>query len=101
MDPSEVLFSARKYDGSLHWHCTMFRLGEDDHGVWLGMPAGTVHSKGDAGPVYESNEARVKPTKSATPTRPMSSRRPRHLPNGSSQPYARVQSLSTATSVPG
>ena len=56
MNAAEVLFSARKYDGSLHWHCTMCRLGEDDHGVWLGMPAGTVHSKGDEGPVYESTE---------------------------------------------
>ncbi|MGY4917341.1 DUF402 domain-containing protein [Streptomyces sp. 900116325] len=60
MNASDVLFSARKYDGSLHWHCTMLRLGEDDHGIWLGMPAGTVHSKGDTGPVYESKEARVK-----------------------------------------
>ena len=34
----------------------MLRLGEDDHGIWLGMPAGTVHSKSDQGPVYESKE---------------------------------------------
>jgi uncharacterized protein len=37
----------RKYDGSLHWHQTMRRLGADDHGVWLGAAAGTVARKGD------------------------------------------------------
>ena len=36
-----------KFDGSLHWHLTMRRLGEDDHGVWLGAPAGATMRKGD------------------------------------------------------
>jgi len=31
----------RKYDGRLHRWVTARRLGEDDHGVWLGTPAGT------------------------------------------------------------
>ena len=34
----------RKYDGRLHRWVTAQRLGEDEHGVWLGTPAGTkVH----------------------------------------------------------
>jgi protein associated with RNAse G/E len=40
----------RKYDGSLHWHQHMRRLGEDAHGVWLGGPTGTVARKGEDGP---------------------------------------------------
>lgn len=32
----------RKYDGRLHRWVTAQRLGEDDHGVWLGTPAGTT-----------------------------------------------------------
>jgi uncharacterized protein len=30
-----------KWDGSLHWHFDMTRLGEDEHGVWLGAPQNT------------------------------------------------------------
>jgi uncharacterized protein len=40
-----------KYDGSLHWHQTMRHLGEDEHGVWLGAPAGLIARKGDGPPV--------------------------------------------------
>lgn len=35
-----------KYDGSLHWNLRMRRLGEDEHGVWLGLPADSVIYKG-------------------------------------------------------
>ena len=35
-----------KYDGSLHWNLRMRRLGEDEHGVWLGLPADSVMRKG-------------------------------------------------------
>lgn len=35
-----------KYDGSLHWHHSAVRLGEDEHGVWLGCPAGTPMQRG-------------------------------------------------------
>ena len=31
----------RKFDGSLHWNQPAWRLGEDEHGVWVGAPAGT------------------------------------------------------------
>ncbi|MEE1746349.1 DUF402 domain-containing protein [Streptomyces sp. JV184] len=59
MDADEVLVSVRKYDNSLHWHHSMVRLGEDEHGVWLGASIGTVYSKGAQGPVYATREARV------------------------------------------
>lgn len=34
----EVRVIYRKYDGSLHWHFTLQRLGEDQYGVWAGAP---------------------------------------------------------------
>jgi protein associated with RNAse G/E len=37
----------RKYDGSLHWNYPARRLGEDEHGVWLGAPAGTELRRGE------------------------------------------------------
>jgi uncharacterized protein len=40
-----------KYDGSLHWHHPMRHLGEDEHGVWLGAPAGTSTRRGSEPPV--------------------------------------------------
>lgn len=46
--PVRVVFT--KYDGSLHWHQTMWRLGEDRHGIWLGAPRGTTARKGHDGP---------------------------------------------------
>ncbi|MYS21960.1 hypothetical protein GA0115240_136935 [Streptomyces sp. DvalAA-14] len=36
----------QKYDGTLHWNLRMRRLGEDEHGVWLGLPADSVMRKG-------------------------------------------------------
>jgi uncharacterized protein len=40
----------RKYDGSLHWHQTMRRLGEDEFGIWLGALGGMVARRGENGP---------------------------------------------------
>jgi protein associated with RNAse G/E len=40
-----------KYDGTLHWHFTMRRLGVDDHGVWLGAPRGTPVRRNDEPPI--------------------------------------------------
>jgi uncharacterized protein len=40
-----------KYDGSLHWHQTMRYLGEDDHGIWLGGPAGSTAQRGSEPPI--------------------------------------------------
>jgi uncharacterized protein len=48
----------RKYDGSLHWNLEMRRLGTDEHGVWLGLPADSVMRKGD-GPLVTLDEAHV------------------------------------------
>jgi len=48
----------RKYDGSLHWHQTMRRLGADDHGVWLGADAGSIARKGD-GPAVVLEHSQV------------------------------------------
>lgn len=40
-----------KYDGTLHWNLRMQRLGEDEHGVWLGLPADSTMRKGHEPPV--------------------------------------------------
>jgi uncharacterized protein len=48
---ADVRVVYRKYDGSLHWHQSTRRLGEDEHGIWLGWPVGTVARKGDGPPV--------------------------------------------------
>ncbi|MFI0976024.1 DUF402 domain-containing protein [Streptomyces sp. NPDC021093] len=59
MGEAEVRVVVHKFDGSLHWHHSMVRLGEDEHGVWLGAPIGTVYSKGGEGEVYATEERRV------------------------------------------
>jgi protein associated with RNAse G/E len=41
----------RKFDGSLHWHMELVRLGEDEHGTWLGAPAGSTAQRGGEPPV--------------------------------------------------
>lgn len=41
----------RKYDGTLHWNLVMYRLGADEHGTWLGLPADSSMRKGDGPPV--------------------------------------------------
>ncbi|WP_329180295.1 DUF402 domain-containing protein [Streptomyces sp. NBC_01477] len=41
-----VQVNYRKYDGTLHWNLRMHRLGEDEHGIWLGLPANSVMRKG-------------------------------------------------------
>ncbi|MDH3539190.1 MAG: YgaC family protein [Acidimicrobiia bacterium] len=35
-----------KYSGDLHWRHDMVYLGEDEHGTWLGGPAGTTIQRG-------------------------------------------------------
>ncbi len=47
-----------KFDGSLHWNLTLRRLGEDEHGVWLGLPRDSVMRKGD-GPEIAIPQAHV------------------------------------------
>jgi len=55
----EVRVAYTKYDGSLHWHQSMHLLGEDEHGVWLGAPAGVVARRGHDGPVVVTEQAKV------------------------------------------
>lgn len=45
----------RKYGGALHWNHPGTVLGEDDHGVWVGVPAGTTARKGEDPPVQWKN----------------------------------------------
>ena len=49
MTPVRVIY--RKYDGSLHWHMQLGRLGEDEHGTWLAAPAGSTARRGAEPPV--------------------------------------------------
>jgi uncharacterized protein len=48
----------RKFDGSLHKHLTMKYLGEDEHGIWVGMAAGGSMRKGD-GPLVPIPQANI------------------------------------------
>jgi uncharacterized protein len=49
----EVRVVYTKYDGSLHWHMTMRYLGEDEHGIWLGVPAHSSVRRGAEPPVVK------------------------------------------------
>ncbi|MEO3853315.1 DUF402 domain-containing protein [Acrocarpospora sp. B8E8] len=49
MSGIEVVY--RKYGGTLHWNHPARRLGEDEHGVWVGCPAGTIGRLGEGPPV--------------------------------------------------
>jgi uncharacterized protein len=49
----EVRVVYTKYDGSLHWHMTMRYLGEDEHGIWLGVPAHSSVRRGTEPPVVK------------------------------------------------
>ncbi len=45
-DADVVHIDFRKWPDRRHWHFTMRRLGEDDHGLWLWAPAGTPAQRG-------------------------------------------------------
>jgi uncharacterized protein len=47
--PVRVVY--RKYDGSLHWHMELGRLGRDEYGTWLGAPPGSQCQRGAEEPV--------------------------------------------------
>ena len=40
-----------KWDGRLHWHFDVDVLGEDEHGLWLSVPAGRPLQRGDEEPI--------------------------------------------------
>jgi hypothetical protein len=46
-----IRLTFRKYDGSLHWHSTLRRLGEDEHGLWLGWGRNHVIARGAEPPI--------------------------------------------------
>lgn len=46
MTGEAVTVRYRKYDDALHWNFAAYRLGADEHGIWLGCPAGTQMWKG-------------------------------------------------------
>ena len=54
----DVVF--RKYSGSLHRRITMRRLGEDEHGTWLGAPAGTMVHSDAPGQSFANQHATVR-----------------------------------------
>lgn len=58
MAEDAVRLAWTKYDGSLHYHLAMRRLGEDEHGVWLGAPRRSTMRKGD-GPEISIRHAHV------------------------------------------
>lgn len=47
-----------KYPDAIHWGLVTYRLGEDEWGVWLGMPVGSERWKG-AEPWHPTTENRV------------------------------------------
>ena len=53
LEPVRVVF--RKWDGRLHWHFWLRLLGEDDHGVWLAGPPGTVLQRGGEAAKHETD----------------------------------------------
>lgn len=55
----EVRIVYRKYDGSLHWHLTMTRLGEDEYGVWTGAGPHNIARRGD-GPLVTIEHPQVR-----------------------------------------
>lgn len=50
----DVRLRFHKYDGSLHWHATLRRLGEDGHGTWLGGTRHTPWRRGSAPAVFQT-----------------------------------------------
>jgi protein associated with RNAse G/E len=52
-DTVQVIY--RKYDGSPHRAFPSTRLGEDEHGAWLGVPDGTVATVGTESVVRETS----------------------------------------------
>ena len=51
-----IRLTYRKFDGSLHWHGVMRRLGEDEHGLWLGWGRNMVMRRG-SGPAVTMHAA--------------------------------------------
>jgi hypothetical protein len=50
-DGQQLRWDGRKWPNRLHWQFEMTRLGEDNYGVWLHVPAGTVARRGHDAPL--------------------------------------------------
>ncbi len=65
-----------KYPRTLHWRHDMVLLGEDQHGIWLGAPAGTTIQRGTE-PEVEWNEPFVQLIQPGRPWIPIFNVKPR------------------------
>jgi hypothetical protein len=52
-----IRWDGRKWGNRLHWQIDAWRLGEDDHGVWAFVPAGTQARRGQEPPIRLPNDA--------------------------------------------
>ena len=52
---ADVHVDFRKYPDTVHWHYTMRRLAEDEHGLWIWAPAGTETRRGTEPPTAASS----------------------------------------------
>jgi protein associated with RNAse G/E len=59
---SRIHVAFSKYDGTLHWHFDVVRLGEDEHGTWLGGGEGTPVQRGSEPPLTSTPFALLVPT---------------------------------------
>ena len=55
--PDVVKIRFAKWGDIPHWSFDMFRLGEDEHGVWLWMPTGTSMRRGTDPAILAPNPA--------------------------------------------
>lgn len=55
MNHDLIRLTFRKYDGSLHWHGSLRRLGEDEHGLWLGWGRNHRTARGAAPAITVTN----------------------------------------------
>jgi protein associated with RNAse G/E len=46
----QIRWDGRKWPNRPHWQFVMTRLGQDEHGVWLSVPAGTMVRRGHDSP---------------------------------------------------
>ena len=49
MKSNGVYVNYRKWPDTLHWHFTVYPLGNDLHGAWFVLPEGSVVQKGSSG----------------------------------------------------
>ncbi len=50
-----------KWGGLPHWEYDAFRLGEDEHGTWLGIPTGTLVGRPRRGSTLDEDQVVLVP----------------------------------------